>query len=58
MERAIRKYLQRMREPTHAIVVVARKMLVAVLQVLTKEETDVRASEEDLAYKMLVLAGM
>jgi len=30
--------------------------LVAVWHVLTKEETDVHASEEDLAYKMLVLA--
>jgi hypothetical protein len=37
-------------------VVIARKLLVAVWQVLTKEETDVHASEEDLAYKMLVLS--
>ena len=50
------KYLRRMRRPNQAIVVIARKLLVAVWQVLTKEETDVHASEEDLAYKMLVLA--
>ena len=48
------KYLQRMRRPSQAIVVVARKLLVAVWHVLSKEETDVRASEEDLAYKMLL----
>jgi len=50
------KYLRRMRRPNQAIVVIARKLLVAVWQVLMKEETDVHASEEDLAYKMLVLA--
>lgn len=50
------KYLRRMRRPNQAIVVIARKLLVAVWQVLTKEEADVHASEEDLAYKMLVLA--
>ena len=50
------KYLRRMRRPNQAIVVIVRKLLVAVWQVLTKEETDVHASEEDLAYKMLVLA--
>jgi transposase len=50
------KFLKRMRRPNQAIVVVARKLLVAVWHVLTKEETDVRASEEDLAYKMLVLS--
>lgn len=50
------KYLKRMRQPQQAIVVIARKLLVAVWQVLTKEETDLHASEEDLAYKMLVLA--
>ena len=50
------KYLRRMRRSNQAIVVIARKLLVAVWQVLTKEETDVHASEEDLAYKMLVLA--
>ena len=50
------KYLRRMRKPNQAIVVIARKLLVAVWHVLTKEETDERVSEEDLAYKMLVLA--
>jgi hypothetical protein len=50
------KYLRRLRQPNQAIVVIARKLLVAVWHVLSKEETDVRASEEDLAYKMLLLA--
>ena len=50
------KHLRRMRRPNQAIVVIARKLLVAVWQVLTKEETDVHANEEDLAYKMLVLS--
>jgi len=45
-----------MRKPQQAIVVIARKLLVAVWHVLTEEETDEHASEEDLAYKMLVLA--
>jgi transposase len=45
------KYLKRMRQPQQAIVVIARKLLVAVWYVLTKEETDIHASEEDLAYK-------
>jgi transposase len=49
-------YLKRMRKPNQAIVVIARKLLVAVWHVLTKEETDVHTNEEDLAYKMLVLA--
>ena len=48
------KYLRRMRRPNQAIVVVARKLLVVVWHVLSKEETDERASEEDLAYKMLL----
>ena len=48
------KFLKRMRRPNQAIVVVARKLLVAVWHVLSKEETDERASEEDLAYKMLL----
>jgi transposase len=50
------KYLKRMRKPQQAIIVIARKLLVAVWHVLTKEETDVHANEEDLAYKMLVLS--
>ena len=50
------KYLRRMRKPNQAIVVVARKLLVAVWHVLTKQENDEHVSEEDLAYKMLVLS--
>jgi transposase len=50
------KHLRRMRKPNQAIVVIARKLLVAVWHVLTKEETDIHASEEDLAYKMLLLS--
>jgi transposase len=49
-------HLRRMRRPNQAIVVIARKLLVAVWHVLTKEEADLHASEEDLAYKMLVLS--
>jgi transposase len=50
------KYLRRMRKPNQAIVVIARKLLVAMWHVLTKEEMDIQASEEDLAYKMLLLS--
>jgi hypothetical protein len=50
------KHLRRMRKPNQAIVVIARKLLVAVWHVLTKEETDIHASDEDLAYKMLLLS--
>jgi len=50
------KYLRRMRKPSQAIVVIARKLLVAMWHVLSKEETDIHASEEDLAYKMLLLS--
>lgn len=50
------KYLRRMRKPNQAIVVIARKLLAAVWHVLTKEETDIHANEEELAYKMLVLS--
>ncbi len=50
------KHLRRMRKPTQAIVAIARKLLVAIWHVLTKEETDVHASEDDLAYKMLLLS--
>jgi transposase len=45
------KYLKRLREPNQAIVVVARKLLIAVWHVLTREEIDRHANEEDLAYK-------
>ena len=41
---------------SQAIVVIARRLLVAVWHVLTQEETDIHASAEDLAYKMLVLS--
>ena len=50
------KYLRRMRKPNQAIVVIARKLLVAIWHVLSKEETDEHASEEDLAYKMLLVS--
>jgi len=50
------KYLKRLREPNQAIVVVARKLLIAVWHVLSRDEIDLHANEEDLAYKMLVLA--
>jgi len=50
------KYLRRLRKKNQAIIVIARKLLVAIWHVLSKEETDERASEEDLAYKMLLLS--
>jgi transposase len=50
------KYLRRLRKPNQAIVVIARKLLIAIWHVLSREETDVHASEEDLAYKMLLLS--
>jgi transposase len=50
------KHLKRMRQPNQAIVVIARKLLVAIWHVLSKEETDIHATEEDLAYKMLLLS--
>ena len=50
------KYLRRMRKPNQAIVVIARKLLVTIWHVLAKEELDEHASEEDLAYKMLLLS--
>ncbi len=50
------KYLKRMRKPNQAIVVIARKLLIAIWHVLSKAETDIHASEEDLAYKMLLLS--
>jgi len=50
------KYLSRLRKKNQAIVVIARKLLVAIWHVLSKEETDEHASEEDLAYKMLLLS--
>ena len=50
------KHLRRMRKSNQAIVVIARKLLVAIWHVLSKEEIDVHASEEELAYKMLLLS--
>jgi len=50
------KHLSRMRKPNQAIVVIARKLLVAIWHVLSKEETDIHATEEELAYKMLLLS--
>jgi len=50
------KHLKRMRKPNQAIVVIARKLLVAIWHVLSKEETDIHASKEELAYKMLLLS--
>ena len=50
------KHLSRMRKPNQAIVVIARKLLVAIWHVLSQEETDLHASEEELAYKMLLLS--
>jgi transposase len=50
------KHLKRMRKPNQAIVVIARKLLIAIWHVLSKAETDIHASEEDLAYKMLLLS--
>jgi len=50
------KYLRRLRKKNQAIVVIARKLLVAIWHVLSKEETDIHASEDDLAYKMLLLS--
>jgi transposase len=50
------KHRRRMRKPNQAIVVIARKLLIAIWHVLSKEETDEHASEEDLAYKMLLLS--
>ncbi len=50
------RHLRRVRKPNQAIVVIARKLLVAIWHVLTKEETDIHASEDDLAYKMLLLS--
>jgi transposase len=50
------KHLKRMRKPNQAIVVIARKLLIAIWHVLSKQETDIHATEEDLAYKMLLLS--
>ena len=39
--------------PNQAIVVIARKLLVTVWQVLTKQEAYLQATAEDIAYKRL-----
>jgi transposase len=46
--------LKERKGPCKAIVAIARKLLVAIWYVLSKEETDCNASEEDLAWKMLL----
>jgi len=50
------KHLQRLRKPNQAIVVIARKLLIAVWHVLSQKQTDLHATDEDLAYKMLLLS--
>ena len=50
------KHLKRMRKPNQAIVVIARKLLITIWHVLSTEETYIHASEESLAYKMLLLS--
>jgi hypothetical protein len=40
--------------PNQAIVVIARKLLVTVWHVLTKQEAYQPATDEDIAYKMLI----
>jgi hypothetical protein len=51
------KYLRRLRKANQAIVVIASKLLIAIWHVLSKEETDLHASKEKLANKMLLLSG-
>jgi transposase len=46
--------LKRRKHPNQAIVAIARKMLVTIWYVLSKQEAYRYASEEDLAYKMLI----
>jgi transposase len=46
--------LKQRRGACKAIVAIARKLLVAIWHVLTEEETDRNASDEDLAWKMLL----
>jgi len=46
--------LKRRKHPNQAIVAIARKMLVTIWYVLSKQEAYRFASEEDLAYKMLI----
>jgi hypothetical protein len=46
--------LKKRKGSSKAIVAIARKLLVTVWHVLSKEETDRNASEEDLSWKMLL----
>ena len=46
--------LKKRKGPSKAIVAIARKLLVTLWHVLSKEETDRNASEEDLSWKMLL----
>ena len=46
--------LKRRKHPNQAIVMIARKLLVTVWYVLSRQEAFRHASEEDLAYKMLI----
>jgi transposase len=46
--------LKKRRGACKAIVAIARKLLVTIWHVLTEEETDRNASDEDLAWKMLL----
>lgn len=46
--------LKKRKGPSKAIVAIARKLLVTIWHVLSKEETDRNASEEDLSWKMLL----
>ena len=46
--------LKQRRGACKAIVAIARKLLVTIWHVLSKEEVDRNASEEDLAWKMLL----
>lgn len=46
--------LKKRKGPSKAIVAIARKLLVTIWHVLSKEQTDRNASEEDLSWKMLL----
>jgi transposase len=46
--------LKKRMHPNQAIVVIARKLLVTVWHVLTKQEPYQHATEDDIAYKMLI----
>jgi len=48
------KTLKKRMHPNQAIVVIARKLLVTVWHILTKQEAYRHASDEDTAYKMLI----